>query len=89
MRDFLYSILVNLVQNEDRISIQCAETDDVIDFSVKVASEDTGRVIGKAGSIANSIRIILKAASPKLGSNKAILFEIVEEVIDNWNPDLR
>lgn len=90
MKELLRNILKSLVQEEDKIEIEMDEsTPGLIAISVNVASGDVGRVIGKGGSIATSIRTILKASSPKLGDNRAVTFEVIEPTISNWNPDLR
>jgi predicted RNA-binding protein YlqC (UPF0109 family) len=44
---------------------------------LKVAKEDLGRIIGKQGRTAKSIRTILNAAASR--ANRKVVLEIVEE----------
>jgi predicted RNA-binding protein YlqC (UPF0109 family) len=46
-------------------------------LELKVAREDLGRIIGKQGRTAKSIRTLLNAAA--LISNRRVVLEIVEE----------
>ena len=50
--------------------------DDLTSFELRVHKEDLGRVIGKQGRTARSIRTILSSAGMKL--KKRIVFEIIE-----------
>jgi hypothetical protein len=51
---------------EVQITAQRSESG-VVKLSVKTASEDIGRVIGKHGATINAIRLIAKAAAVKPG----------------------
>jgi predicted RNA-binding protein YlqC (UPF0109 family) len=46
-------------------------------LELKVAKEDIGRVIGKQGRTAKSIRTILNAAASR--TNRKVILEIIEE----------
>ncbi len=46
-------------------------------FELKVAKEDLGRMIGRQGRTAKSIRTLLNAAAAK--TNRKVMLEIVEE----------
>ena len=61
MKQVLETIIKNLVANQDDVSIIEKEEADKIAFEVKVAESDMGRIIGRQGKIANSIRIVMKA----------------------------
>ena len=52
------------------------EEEDKIILELKVAPEDMGKIIGKQGRIAKSIRTIIKAATGS--SNKKVVIDIVE-----------
>lgn len=56
-------IAENLVNSPDAISINCKETTRSIVLELSVAPEDMGRVIGRSGRVANSIRALLRAVS--------------------------
>ena len=65
MKQVLETIIKNIVENQDAVSInEIAEEGKVI-YEVKVAEEDMGRVIGRQGKIANSIRTFMKALGAK------------------------
>ena len=61
MKDVLELIIKNLVEKKDEISITENIENNVTVFTVKVASTDMGRVIGKEGKIANAIRTLIKS----------------------------
>ena len=64
-----------MVENKDEVSINEIQGEKSIIFEVKVAESDMGRVIGKAGKIANSIRTIVQASS-YLKDNKRVKINI-------------
>ena len=65
MKDILQTIIENLVDDKESISINEVEQEKSIVFEVKVAETDMGKVIGKQGKIAQSIRSIMKAVAAK------------------------
>ena len=64
--ELIKNLIMPLVIYEDQVSVQ-SETlsDGTINVNVNVANEDVGRVIGKGGKIATSIRTIVYAAASK------------------------
>lgn len=76
MKDILKVIIENLVEDKDSISIQEVATNDEIKYEVKVSEKDMGRIIGKRGKIAQSIRTVIKAVAAK--ENKRINIEFVD-----------
>ena len=65
MKEILQTIIENLVDDKASISINEVEGERSIVFEVKVAEADMGKIIGKQGKIAQSIRSIMKAVSAK------------------------
>lgn len=61
MKQILETIIKNIVENQDAVSINEKEEADKITFEVKVEESDMGRVIGRQGKVANSIRTLMKA----------------------------
>ena len=59
--DLVQYIAENLVNSPDQVSIARKETSRNIVLELSVASDDMGRVIGRSGRVANSIRAILRA----------------------------
>lgn len=68
MEELIKYIVGNLVDNKDAISISTVEESEKVSvITVLVDKEDIGRVIGRNGKIASSIRTIVKSASAKTG----------------------
>ena len=77
MRELLEYIVKELIDNPDNVEITEEEEDDkTVIFNVKVAEDDIGKVIGKKGRTANSIRIIMRAASAK--KDKSSIVKIMD-----------
>ena len=54
-------LVKSLVKNPDMVSVKVFDDEDKITIEVLVSSEDMGRVIGRQGKVANSIRTVMKA----------------------------
>ena len=69
MEELLRTLISGLVENADEIKIVADEPDeeDVVVYHVSVASSDMGRIIGKRGKIAKSIRAVVHAAASHTG----------------------
>ena len=65
MKDILEVMIKNLVIDQDAIVITEENSEKQVNYKVKVAQSDMGKVIGKQGRIAKSIRTIMKALSAK------------------------
>lgn len=65
MTNLLTYIVKSIVENEDAVKVEEIEEENAFVYKISVAPEDTGRVIGKQGKIAQSIRSIAKAATPR------------------------
>lgn len=75
MRELVELLAKSLVDNPDKVSVDVVESDKSLVLELKVAPEDMGKVIGKQGRIAKSIRTIVKAAAIREG--KKVVVEIV------------
>ncbi len=65
MKEILQTIVANLVDNKEAVEVnEIAGTQSVV-FEVKVAEGDMGKIIGKQGKIAKSIRTVMKAVAAK------------------------
>jgi len=65
-----------LVDFPDRVEISEIEGENTTVIELKVAKEDLGKIIGKQGRTARSVRTILNGASTKL--RRRTVLEIVE-----------
>ena len=76
MKELVEVIARSLVDNPDEVVVTEKEDGDSVVLELKVASQDMGKVIGRQGRIAKSIRSVVKAASTK--TDKKVTVEIVQ-----------
>lgn len=76
MKETLTAIIKALVSDENAVSITEKETDRAVIFEVKVAECDMGKVIGREGRIAKSIRTIMQSLAAR--DNKKVIVEFVD-----------
>ena len=76
MRDFIENIAKHLVDKPDEVNVTEIDGERTIVYELRVGHGDLGKVIGKRGQTAKSIRILLAAASAKRG--KRAVLEILE-----------
>ena len=76
MKDLIEQIAKALVDSPEQVSVRSIEGEQTIVFELRVATSDLGKVIGKQGRTARSIRTILSAAGMKL--KKRFTLEILE-----------
>ncbi|MBB2183010.1 KH domain-containing protein [Lachnospiraceae bacterium MD1] len=76
MKELVEVIAKSLVDHPDEVVVTEKETEKAIVVELKVASEDMGKVIGKQGRIAKSIRTVVKAAATK--DDKKVVVEILQ-----------
>ena len=65
MKEILNTIIVGLVDNKEAIEVNEINGTQSVVFEVKVAENDMGKIIGKQGRIAKSIRTVMKAVASK------------------------
>jgi uncharacterized protein len=75
MRALIEQIAKALVDEPDKVSVETVEGDTTV-LELRVAQGDLGKVIGKQGRTARSMRTILGAAGMKL--HRRFTLEIVE-----------
>lgn len=76
MKELLTYIVASLVSEPDAISITESTDGDEVTFSLHVAPDDMGRVIGRHGRIAKEIRTLMKAAGNR--ENKKVSVDICD-----------
>ena len=77
MTELIQVIAMALVDHPDEVVVTETETEKTIVVELRVAPEDMGKVIGKQGRIAKSIRTLVKAAATK--DDKKVVVEIVND----------
>jgi len=76
MKELVESIARALVDRPDQVQVKAVEGEQVTVLELRVHPEDLGKVIGKQGRTAKSIRTLLGAAGMKL--KKRFTLEILE-----------
>lgn len=76
MKELLEQIAKALVDHPDQVSVRPIEGEQVTVLELRVAQSDLGKIIGKQGRTARSIRTILSAAGMKM--RKRYTLEILE-----------
>ena len=76
MKELIEMIAKALVDSPDEVAVRAIEGEQSTVFELKVAQSDLGKVIGKQGRTARSIRTILGAAGMKL--KRRFSLEILE-----------
>ncbi|MDP9055479.1 MAG: KH domain-containing protein [Acidobacteriota bacterium] len=76
MKQLIEDIAKALVDVPDEVTVNAVEGEQITVLELKVAPGDLGKVIGKQGRTARSIRTILGAAGMKL--NRRFTLEILE-----------
>lgn len=75
MKELLLYIAKSLVDYPDDVSVTESENGSTIVLELRVNESDMGKVIGKQGRIAKSIRSVIKAAAGR--ENKKAIVEIM------------
>ncbi len=72
MEEIVEYIVKNLVQTPDEVKVSSYEDGDITVIHVVVNEDELGKVIGKNGRIAQSIRAIIRSASNGTGKKYAV-----------------
>lgn len=72
LSQLLVDISRAIVDSPDEVSVDRREEGDTVIFTLHVAASDMGKVIGKRGKNARSIRAVMKSAAAAVGK-KAIV----------------
>ena len=78
MKELVRYLAKSLVSNPDAVEIKETDNDGGSVIELKVAKEDLGRIIGKQGRTAKSIRTLVNAAASR--NNRRVVLEIVEDI---------
>lgn len=76
MRDLVETMARSLVDHPDQVRVSEIDGEQTAVIELRVAQDDLGRVIGKAGRTANAMRTILSAAGVK--AHRRVVLEILE-----------
>jgi predicted RNA-binding protein YlqC (UPF0109 family) len=76
MKDLIEYIAKSLVDHPDEVQVRQSGGGSRVRIELSVARDDMGRVIGKGGKVANSIRTLLRVAAEREG--KQATLDVVE-----------
>jgi len=78
LEDLVGYVAKSLVNDPSQVKVKRRATNSAVIVELHVAPEDVGRVIGKDGRVANSIRALLRVAnrSGNARNSKRIILEI-------------
>jgi len=77
MKEFVEYIVKSIVDNPDQVDLKEVVGSRTTVFELHVAQPDLGKVIGRGGATARSIRILLSAMAARQG--KRAVLEILED----------
>ena len=72
MKALIEYIAKSLVEHPDQVEVREFKDGNRIRLELNVAKEDMGRVIGKNGRVANSIRTLLRVAAEREGKQATL-----------------
>ena len=76
MKEILETIIKSLVDNQEAVEIKEVESEKNITLEVRVAEGDMGKIIGRQGKIAQSIRTVMRAVGNR--KDKKITVEFID-----------
>jgi len=83
MKAFIEYLIKHLVDRPDEIQINEIKGERTVVFELRVAKGDMGKVIGRHGQTAGSLRTLLSAAAAKQG--KRFILEILDDEEEKAN----
>ena len=76
MKEIIETIILNLVDNKDAVSVNEVQGEKSIVYEVKVAEDDMGKVIGRQGRLAKPIRTVVKSIGAR--EHKKVSVEFID-----------
>jgi len=76
VKELIEYIANELVEDKSQVVVKEIDEGGRVRIELQVSKEDMGRIIGKGGRVANSIRILLRVAAAREG--KRATLDIVE-----------
>lgn len=77
MKELVEMLAKHLVNHPESVEVKETQGDTASVIELRVAMEDLGRIIGKQGRTAKSIRTLVNAAASRL--NRKVVLEIIED----------
>ncbi|HNS62251.1 MAG TPA: KH domain-containing protein [Anaerolineales bacterium] len=76
MKELIEYIAKSLVDHPDEVQVTQSGSGSRVRIELNVSKDDMGRVIGKGGKVANSIRTLLRVAAEREGKHATL--DVVE-----------
>jgi predicted RNA-binding protein YlqC (UPF0109 family) len=76
LKELIEYIARSLVDDPEQVQVQLERSAGKNRIELRVAKDDMGRVIGKSGRVANSMRVLLRVAAAREG--KQATLDVVE-----------
>lgn len=76
MKELIEYIARSLVDNPTEVQVRQDRMGGRVRLELRVSKEDMGRVIGKAGRVANAMRVLLRVAAARDG--KQATLDVIE-----------
>ncbi len=76
MKELIEYIAKSLVEHPEQVQVNESGSGARTRIELSVAKDDMGRVIGKSGKVANSIRALLKVAAER--ADKQVTLDVLE-----------
>jgi hypothetical protein len=76
MKELIEYIAKSLVDHPDEVRVEETGSGSRVKVQLTVSKDDMGRVIGKSGRVANSIRALLRVAAEREGKQASL--DVVE-----------
>ncbi len=77
MLELIKYIVNQFAEDKENVSYEVVEKERVTEVTVRLSSQDMGKVIGKQGKIAKAMRTLVAAATPR--DEKRYVIEIREK----------
>ena len=72
LEKLLVDIVTAIVDTPEEVTVVCNENGNNVEFTLSVAPDEMGMVIGRGGKIAKAIRTVVKAASASTGKKVTV-----------------
>ena len=76
MKELIEYIARSLVDSPTEVQVKQDRLGGKVHLELRVAKEDMGRVIGKAGRVANAMRVLLRVSAAREG--KQVSLDVIE-----------
>jgi uncharacterized protein len=76
MKEFIEYLVKNLVDDPDKVEVQCSQIERGLRVQVRVSQGDMGKVVGRKGMTIKALRTIVLSVCARIGQR--VELELVE-----------